>query len=105
MGTGGARRRNAALMLTMNEQERKRQEKFLSGRVIVLKCKMGSQDPENSFQVLNDMLSVNEGISDDEKPLDFVMQGFYSLFFDEEEIDEDLQKTLKGSHPLKKSLL
>ena len=31
--------------------------------------------------------------------------GFYSLFFDEEEIDEDLQKTLKGSHPLKKSLL
>ena len=29
--TGGARRRNAALMLTMNEQERKRQEKFLSG--------------------------------------------------------------------------
>ena len=50
-----------------------------TGRVIVLKCKMGSQDPENSFQVLNDMLSVNEGISDDEKPLDFVMQGVSHL--------------------------
>ena len=45
----------------------------------MLKCKMGSQDPENSFQVLNDMLSVNEGISDDEKPLDFVMQGVSHL--------------------------
>ena len=73
--SGGGRRRKAPLMLTMNPQEKMRQHKFLSGRCIVLNCTKSRNEPGNMFQILNDILSVNETVSTQEKPFKFLMEG------------------------------
>ena len=62
---------------------------------MVLPCEKSQfQEPDNGFQLLNDLLAVNENISVPEKPYDFIISGFHKLYFDRVDIDEELRKSL-----------
>ena len=66
-----------------------------SGRCIVLKCRKSCEESENSFQVLNDLLAVNEALEDAEKPFDFLIQG--PVYDRIESFTQGLERPIFGS--------
>ena len=68
---------------------------FSTGRCILLPCKQSPYEtPDNGYQILQDLFSVNERIADPKKPFSFLIKGFHDLYFTMDDMDADLKKTL-----------
>jgi len=79
----GATKRLAPLLITSNPNKTAREEKYVTGRTVVLKCtKRVYEEPAAAVTHLNDLIGMNQTQDSLDKPLTFLIGEYFKLYFD-----------------------